>query len=74
MPKAAQHRAAIFTLCVFSGAIEDMVEFTMQHWKQIGISDEDVAELAARKQCHIGTAWHVYQGLKRSPQSEALQR
>eukprot|EP00913_Durusdinium_trenchii_P016806 g15796.t1 len=33
---------------------EDMVEFTMQHWKQIGISDEDVAELAARKQCHIG--------------------
>ena len=26
----------------------------MRHWKQIGISDEDVAELAARKQCHIG--------------------
>lgn len=33
-----------------------MVDFTMQHWKQIGITDEDVAELAARKQCHIGTS------------------
>ena len=31
-----------------------MVEDTLYHWKQIGITDEDVAELAARKQCHIG--------------------
>lgn len=33
---------------------QEMVDFTMQHWTQIGITDEDVAELAARKQCHIG--------------------
>eukprot|EP00437_Effrenium_voratum_P015801 CAMPEP_0181451012 /NCGR_PEP_ID=MMETSP1110-20121109/28471_1 /TAXON_ID=174948 /ORGANISM="Symbiodinium sp., Strain CCMP421" /LENGTH=371 /DNA_ID=CAMNT_0023575249 /DNA_START=11 /DNA_END=1123 /DNA_ORIENTATION=- len=33
---------------------DDMVEDTLYHWKQIGITDEDVAELAARKQCHIG--------------------
>ena len=35
-------------------SFQEMVDFTMQHWKQIGITDEDVAELAARKQCYIG--------------------
>lgn len=39
---------------VYLNDFEEMVDFTMQHWKQIGITDEDVAELAARKQCHIG--------------------
>ena len=37
-------------------SFQEMVDFTMQHWKQIEITDEDVAELAARKQCHIGTS------------------
>lgn len=44
---------------------QDMVDFTMKHWKQIGITDEDVAELAARKQCHIGASllpWREYTG------------
>eukprot|EP00438_Fugacium_kawagutii_P033273 Skav219602 [mRNA] locus=scaffold628:5629:17741:+ [translate_table: standard] len=39
---------------VYLNDFEDMVDFTVQHWKQIGITDEDVAELAKRKQCHIG--------------------
>jgi len=39
---------------VYLNDFEEMVDFTMQHWTQIGITDEDVAELAARKQCHIG--------------------
>ena len=34
---------------------EEMVDFTMQHWRRIGLTDEDVAELAARRQCHIGS-------------------